>query len=156
MLTFREYRKEDKDAVFDLHIRALKSTGAYIDDPSMRGTWDHDLDTIEETYLNGSGTFLIVELDGKMVGMGAFRRFDADTAEVKRMRVDPEHQRKGIGTELLDRLLAKAKERGYTRAVLDVSTLQPAAIHLYESKGFELYKEDVHYGQQMRYYQRSL
>jgi len=72
------------------------------------------------------------------------------------MRVDPEFQGIGIGGRILDTLLATAKELGYTRAILDTSVMQVPAQRLYESRGFELYKRDIQYGQGMMYYEKEL
>lgn len=88
--------------------------------------------------------------------MGAFKRFDEKSAVIKRMRVDPEFQGQGIGGRLLDTMLEDIKERGYGRAVLDTAAEMVMAQHLYESRGFEIYKRDVQYGQSMMYYQKDI
>ena len=80
-VTLRKYRPEDQEAVYALHILALKQTGAYIENPEMREEWDQDLLTIPDTYL-AHGEFLVAEIDGTIVGMGAFRKHDERTAEI--------------------------------------------------------------------------
>ena len=67
---------------------------------------------------------------------GILRTDDPDTAEIKRMRVAPGYQRKGLGRGLLQALLGEAHERGYSRVVLDTTTVQVAAQRLYQSVGF--------------------
>ena len=49
---------------------------------------------------------MVVYLDGRPVGGGAIRRYDAETAELKRVFVIPEAQGKGLGTRLVSELLA--------------------------------------------------
>lgn len=152
----RQFEEQDQDAVYALHLLGLKQTGSYIENPEARDEWDKDLLNIRETYLNGEGEFLVAHSGVKIVGMGALRKHDARTAEIKRMRVDPEFQGIGIGGRILDTLLATAKELGYTRAILDTSVMQVPAQRLYESRGFELYKRDIQYGQGMMYYEKEL
>jgi ribosomal protein S18 acetylase RimI-like enzyme len=52
------------------------------------------------------------------------------------MRVDPEHQRRGLGQAMLDRLEARASGLGYTGVYLDTTTLQEPAIALFERSGY--------------------
>jgi len=135
----RQFEEQDQDAVYALHLLGLKQTGSYIENPEARDEWDKDLLNIRETYLNGEGEFLVAHSGVKIVGMGALRKHDARTAEIKRMRVDPEFQGIGIGGR-----------------ILDTSVMQVPAQHLYESRGFELYKRDIQYGQGMMYYEKEL
>lgn len=156
-LTFRQYKTEDREAVYALHVLGLKQTGAYIDEPGMREKWDYDLHHIEEVYLNGQGEFLVVLLGERIIGMGALRKYDERTAEIKRMRVHPDFQRRGIGRTLLAMLTEKAKEMGYTRLVLDTTTVQTASRQLYESSGFTVFKEeDDPTGLHFLYYEKDI
>lgn len=123
----------DGPAVRELHKAALASTGADRSD----GPWDDDLRDITRSYVHADGAFLVLMDRGSLVAMGGIRRADdPDTAEIKRMRVAPSHQRKGLGRGLLQALLDEARERGYRRVVLDTTTVQVAAQRLYESAGF--------------------
>lgn len=101
---------------------------------------DTDLKNIPEVYEGSGGTFVVAEADGAIIGMGALRRVDDTTVEVKRMRVLPEFQGKGLGTKLLNFLEDKAKKLGYKRLVLDTSIKQEAALHLYTKYGYREYK----------------
>jgi ribosomal protein S18 acetylase RimI-like enzyme len=58
------------------------------------------------------------------------------------MRVDPEHQRQGLGQAMLDRLEARASELGYTGVYLDTTTRQEPAIALFERSGYREVKRD--------------
>lgn len=132
MLTIRRYTATDQQAVEHLHVFVIQQTGAYLG----RGPWDDDIYAIEATYLNNSGEFLIGEYAGQVVAMGALRRTSATRAEIKRMRVHPSYQGRGIGQRILDELEARARTLGYTTLHLDTSTLQIAAQKLYEKNGF--------------------
>lgn len=77
-------------------------------------------------------------------GCGAFKPFDSDSVEIKRMYVVPQHRNKGIAAEVLKELELWAKEEGYTSTVLETGMKQPEAIRLYEKCG---YSRIPNYGQ---------
>jgi ribosomal protein S18 acetylase RimI-like enzyme len=131
MLEIRRYQDADNLAVWELHHRALEATGAY-----FPGKWNDDLDDIQNHYLNNGGEFIVGILDCKIVCMGAFRRKSATLAEIKRMRVLPEYQRRGFGQIILNQLQAKAIQLGYRELCLDTTTLQIAAQKMYQKNGF--------------------
>ena len=72
------------------------------------------------------------------IAIGAYKEYDNDTVEMKRMFTLPEHRGKGIGYKILSELEKWAKEEGYTRAVLETGYLQKDAIHLYQKAGYEI------------------
>lgn len=136
-IRFRGYKEEDFEQVWNLHERALREAGAFI---VGHGVWDDDLKNIPAVYDNAGGVFVIAETAGMIVGMGALRRVDNETAEIKRMRVLPELQGKGLGTRMLKLLESKAKELGYKKLILDTSLQQQAALHIYTKHGYKEYK----------------
>ena len=72
------------------------------------------------------------------VGCGAFKPFDGDTVEVKRMYVRPAHRQKGIASQVLRELERWANELGYDRCVLETGQKQPEAIALYTKHGYSI------------------
>ncbi|HTY29641.1 MAG TPA: GNAT family N-acetyltransferase, partial [Mycobacterium sp.] len=74
--------------------------------------------------------------DDRPVTGGAFRRFDADTAELKRIWTASNHRRRGYGRALLDELEAEIARRGYRRVYLTTGDRQPEAEALYTSAGY--------------------
>jgi GNAT superfamily N-acetyltransferase len=132
VLTIRRYQAGDREAVWSLHNLALEEVGAH----AGNGPWDEDVRRVEATYLGDGGEFLVGVLEGRVVAMGALRRRSAEVAEVKRMRVHPQVQRRGFGRAILVALERRARELGYVRLVLDTTTLQRAAIALYRDHGY--------------------
>jgi GNAT superfamily N-acetyltransferase len=132
MLIVRSYQRKDHDATCDLHYAALRHAGA----DAGRGPWDDDLLHVEEVYQRQGGEFLVAEVAGVIVGMGALRRSGPDCGEIRRMRVAPSHQRQGVGRRLLAELERRAAAFGYTRLHLDTTTAQTAAERLYLSAGY--------------------
>jgi GNAT superfamily N-acetyltransferase len=82
------------------------------------------------------GGLLIGLLDGVPVTGGAFRRFDAATAELKRIWTDSRHRRRGHAQALVTRLEAEIAARGYSRIYLTTGDRQPEAEGLYLSMGY--------------------
>jgi GNAT superfamily N-acetyltransferase len=82
------------------------------------------------------GGLLIGVAGGVPVTGGAFRRFDADTAELKRIWTDSAHRRRGYARALLAALEAEAAARGYRRLYLITGNRQPEAEALYDATGY--------------------
>jgi GNAT superfamily N-acetyltransferase len=82
------------------------------------------------------GGLLIGVLQGVPVTGGAFRRFDADTAELKRIWTDRAHRRRGYARTLLAALEAETALRGYRRLYLITGNRQPEAESLYDATGW--------------------
>ncbi len=152
-IRLRQFEEKDKEATYNLHLEGLKQTESFIDDPKAREQLDQDLKRIREEYIDNDGEFFVAIINDKLVGMGALRKVDEATAEIKRMRVKHELQGKGIGSLILDKLIEKAKELGYKKLFLDTSTKQIVAQKLYESRGFKESKRGEIYGQETIYYQ---
>lgn len=72
------------------------------------------------------------------VGIGAYKEYDATTAEIKRMYTLPEYRGKGIAKAILNELEAWAEEEGYTTAILETGHLQKDAIGLYQKLGYKI------------------
>src|SRR3989338_5061080 len=128
--SIRRYQPSDLEAAKKLHRLALESSGAWVE-----GGPDEDMDDIENVYLNG-GDFLVGFLGKDLVVMGALKKIDENTAEIKRMRVRPDLQRRGYGQMMLNKLEQRACELGYKRIILDTGVVMAGAQKLYESNGY--------------------
>ena len=134
-LVIRPYRPSDVPSVRQLHEIALRHVGAYADGPRGK-RWDTDLDDIPSSYLAGGGQFLVGEIDGRVVAMGALRVLDERRGEIKRMRVSPDHQRRGFGRAILAQLEDCAAMHGLQTLVLDTAPVWDAARAFYASAGY--------------------
>jgi GNAT superfamily N-acetyltransferase len=72
------------------------------------------------------------------VGIGAYKEYDSETAEIKRMFTLPEYRGKGIAKAILTELELWAKEEGYQFSILETGYLQKDAIGLYQKLGYEI------------------
>ena len=79
---------------------------------------------------------IVCYLDDRPIGCGAFKEFERDKVEIKRMFVKPEYRGKGIGIKILRELELWAWELGYSACVLETGKKQPEAIRLYEKAGY--------------------
>ncbi|WP_431303127.1 GNAT family N-acetyltransferase [Sediminicoccus sp. BL-A-41-H5] len=79
---------------------------------------------------------LLARRDGFAAGCCALMEQADGTAELKRMVVDPAHQRQGVGEALLRAAEAVARAQGVTLLRLEVGTRNGAAEALYRSAGF--------------------
>ena len=133
MMEIRRYRASDHDAVWDLHNIALNEVGAH----AGNGPWDDDLHRIEVEYIEAGGEFYVGTIDGRIVAMGALKRLTDTEAEICRMRVLPDHQRRGLGTRILSKLEKRARELGFRTLTLETPAGQVAAIRMYTKAGYE-------------------
>jgi putative acetyltransferase len=95
-----------------------------------------DVDDYERQYGPPDGRFLVA-LDGEeIVGTGALRRIDDETAELRRMWLLEAYHGQGIGYRLVLELFTFARGAGYRRVRLSTSAVQERAIRFYERLGF--------------------
>jgi len=87
------------------------------------------------------GVLLIAKYAGGVAGMGAVTRLSDAVGEIKRMYNRPQYRGRGIGKQMLRRLLEKGREYGYVRFMLDTPKWAYAAQHIYRSAGFREIEE---------------
>ena len=77
-------------------------------------------------------------IEGELAGVGALKTHNAALGEVKSMRTDPAHLRRGVGRALLDHVIAEPKAAGLIQLSLETGR-GPAfapALALYRRRGF--------------------
>lgn len=75
--------------------------------------------------------------DGSIAGYGGVD-LGGEVADVMTMAVAPAAQGRGLGRRLLAELVARAEGDGAAYLMLEVRDDNPAARHLYETRGFEV------------------
>ncbi|KOV79239.1 GNAT family N-acetyltransferase [Nocardia sp. NRRL S-836] len=83
-----------------------------------------------------NGQFLLLVEAGEAVAGGAFKRFDDETAELKRIWTHERHRRRGLARRVLVELENEALAFGYRRIYLTTGPLQPEAKGLYLATGY--------------------
>ncbi|MBJ7291420.1 GNAT family N-acetyltransferase [Williamsia sp.] len=82
------------------------------------------------------GALVVIVRDDEVVAGGAFRRYDADTAELKRIWTSAAHRRRGLARRVLVELEREIAELGYRRIYLTTGWRQPEAVALYLAAGY--------------------
>jgi ribosomal-protein-alanine N-acetyltransferase len=86
--------------------------------------------------LAGADRWYLVALDGdELLGYAGLCVYP-DSAWVQNIAVRRSAQGTGLGSRLLDALLAEAAHRGAPQVALEVAADNPVARHLYERRGF--------------------
>ena len=91
--------------------------------------------TLDE-FAPPSGTFIVIRLDGKLVGCGGFKREATDTAYIKRMWISRDARGLGLGRRLLAELEGRAQSLGYRKICLETEKSLKEAQQLYRSSGY--------------------
>lgn len=90
-----------------------------------------------EWYLPPHGLFIVLERDGEIIAMGAYKPYDAQTAELKRIWTRGDLRRQGLALVVLKELERRALRAGYQRLFLTTGFRQPEAVRLYTGHGYE-------------------
>lgn len=93
------------------------------------------------TSLSSDEVLYLLREKEEIIGMGALRKLKEGTGEIKRMYIKPEYRGKGLGREMLQLLLDKAKEYGFSEIYLETGAFMTPAQRLYRSMGFHDRKE---------------
>jgi GNAT superfamily N-acetyltransferase len=101
----------------------------------VEGAVERDLAGISK-FQPPEGRLLLAGDGDDAIGTAAMRRIGSDTAEIKRMFVDPERRRAGAGRALLRSLIDAASANDYQYIRLDSPDFMTAAHALYRSEGF--------------------
>lgn len=101
---------------------------------------DSDIQVLSDPQkyiLNKGGNVFIALNNNKPVGTCALIVRDGLTCELVKMVVDPQLHGQGIGFKLGQAFIDKARERGFSRIVLEGNTKMVASLVLYRKLGFQ-------------------
>jgi ribosomal-protein-alanine N-acetyltransferase len=135
-VTLRPMQVDDIPAV-----RGIEET-LFVDDAWSEATFRSELAERNTRY------YLVAEApDSQTVGYAGLCVYTHDQAFVQTIGVHTGWQRRGIGAQLLDDLVAEARRRGCTLLDLEVRVDNAVAIALYQSHGFRSIGVRRHYYQ---------
>lgn len=95
-----------------------------------------ELAALPGKYVPPRGAFLLAEIDGHPVGIGALRPLPDGSAELKRMYLRPEARGTGLGRRMAQTLIDAARAAGCKVVRLDSQRDFTAALALYRVLGF--------------------
>ena len=107
-------------------------------------TSESDLFDLEATYDNNGGTFEIIENENsEIIGTIALLRLSDSTSKLRKMYLDKNYRKIGLGRQLVGRIIEKAVHLGFKEVILETVHSMVGAIHLYESYGFRVVDDMV-------------
>ena len=101
---------------------------------------DVQLDFMFETYNQPRAVYFVVEHQGKIIGgcgISQLEHSNDNICELQKMYFLQEARGKGIGFEMIQKCLQRAKEFGYEKCYLETLPEMLAAQKLYKKVGFE-------------------
>ncbi len=120
---------EDRDLVVRLFRDYQQSLGI---DLSFQN-FEHELATLPGAYAPPNGALLLAD----EVGCVAMRPLEKATCEMKRLFLYPEARGTGAGRALIDAIVRRGREAGYSAMRLDTMPFMTKAINLYREFGFQ-------------------
>lgn len=101
---------------------------------------DTSLDCMFETYQKPKVAYFVVEENNKIIGGAGVAKLDnyeGNVCELQKMYFLPEARGRGIGAQMMEFCLAKAREFGFEKIYLETMEYMTHAQKLYKQAGFE-------------------
>lgn len=137
--SYEQGLNKDSEAIKNVIFTTLIEYGLPVDPNAT----DSDLDCPEDFYQDGFFA-VIKDETGEIVGTFGLLEYEKGIVEIRKMYLLKAYRGKGIGKFMMDFLMAKAKEMGYKKVMLETATVLKEAIVIYEKYGFELSKDAPH------------
>jgi ribosomal protein S18 acetylase RimI-like enzyme len=100
--------------------------------------------TLLEAAASGRSTFYLALNDGhEILGFAQTVKRDAETVELDRIVVFPECTRRGIGKQILDKIIKDAKMKKANAIIVNAGKDEVHARRFYEKNGFNIIKEET-------------
>ena len=139
-LTVRTYQSSDHKAVSRLYATGLLAGQLAANDTGA------DIENMHAAYFSDDANhFWVAEIDHHIVGMIGVARDEGHTAEIRRLRVDPDWQQHNeIAAKLLETALFHCKQHDYLKIVLDTRFEKSAALGFFDRFGFQHTRSKPH------------
>ncbi len=107
--------------------------------------FEEEVNSLPGKYALPEGRLYLVKYNGKYSGCIALRKIEDGICEMKRLFLKEDVRGKGIGRELVEKIINDAKEIGYKKMRLDtIKEKMPNAVAMYEKYGFVEIKPYYH------------
>jgi GNAT superfamily N-acetyltransferase len=124
-------RTDQNNVDFQLLVRSLNQ------ELSIRDGKDH----MFYSQFNGIENLknvVVAYVNGVPVGCGAFKTFDKDIVEIKRMYTNPEGRQKGVASAVLRELETWMKDLKVPKCILETGKNLPEAVALYRKFKYQI------------------
>jgi putative acetyltransferase len=137
MATLRAYRPEDAPELLVLFRDSIRRVNSRDYTPAQIEAWaSDDTDTVQWSGQFHGRFVLVAEEDGQPIG---FAELEPD-GHIDRLYVSADHQRTGVGWQLLTEIVAEARRVGLARVFTEASiTARP----FFEAHGFAVLHPQV-------------
>ena len=133
----RPIQKEDNTAIATL----IRTVLLEFDVPKTGTVFeDTTLDCMFETYNKPRASYFVVEENNKIIGGAGVAKLDnynGSVCELQKMYFLPEARGRGVGAQMMEFCLAKAREFGFEKIYLETMEYMTHAQKLYKQAGFE-------------------
>lgn len=116
--------------------KLFKEYAAWLNIDLSFQNFEDELNELKTMYAAPGGGIIVCKINNEYVACVGLRKIDSDTAELKRMYVQPAFQRAGIAKALLEKAIELAKAANYKCIRLDTLNYMLPAINLYKKYGF--------------------
>ncbi|QWX82563.1 GNAT family N-acetyltransferase [Cellulophaga sp. HaHaR_3_176] len=136
-IVIREIQQKDNSAVAEVVRKVLVDLGV----PKVGTAYeDKALNYMYENYNVPKATYFVVEENEKIIGccgVAQLENYDGNVCELQKMYFLEEARGKGIGEQMINTCIEKAKEYGFNEMYLETMPYMEAAQKLYKKSGFE-------------------
>ncbi|MBP9792456.1 MAG: GNAT family N-acetyltransferase [Flavobacterium sp.] len=136
-MKIRVIEKQDNEQV----AKVIRSVLEEFNVPKVGTAYaDPELDMMFETYSKPNSAYFVVENEGKIIGCAGIAPLAngaPEICELQKMYFLSETRGLGIGAQMMETCLNKAKEFGFEKCYLETMPYMEAAQKLYKKSGFE-------------------
>lgn len=143
IVQIREVEEKDNKALAAIIRKSLEDFNAH-----KPGTvyFDASTDTMSENFKIANSCYFVLEENGHLAGGCGFfptEGLPPDTCELVKMYLSSTFRRKGYGQLLLDKVIAAAKEKGFSKVYIETLPELKNAIELYKKYGFHFLEKPL-------------
>uniref|UniRef100_K3XAQ9 N-acetyltransferase domain-containing protein n=1 Tax=Globisporangium ultimum (strain ATCC 200006 / CBS 805.95 / DAOM BR144) TaxID=431595 RepID=K3XAQ9_GLOUD len=147
VVQIRQYRSEDQTDVVKLFSAGMlhyATENIEFWEGYVQQSIHDDLADIGGVYMKPGGNFWVATIEDKIVGMVGLEAKPNQEGELRRMSVNHEYRRYGIGRLLIAHLEAWAAANGFTKVWLSTGGVMTQARKFYLSLGYDHTKTEVY------------
>ena len=147
-IEIRSFERRDQAACLVLYRDGLLGGTLAANDSGL------DIDDIDAAYQRASGNhFWVATLPaGEVVGMIGVQHNEDGVGEIRRLRVQKDYRRRGIGSKLVEQALRWCESQNYLKITLDTFMDREPAIKMFEKFRFRHHRTREMNGRELLYF----
>ncbi|PIU41306.1 MAG: hypothetical protein COS99_06315 [Candidatus Omnitrophica bacterium CG07_land_8_20_14_0_80_42_15] len=129
----RKFEPNDEKQVKELILSILSNEYPF----DKKAYSDSDLNNIAGTYSGERDMFLVLDMDGSVIGTVGVKEESTDAALIRRLFVLGMHRGKGYGKKLIEEAITYCASKNYKHIVFQGTNRMVQAIELCKKRGFK-------------------